>query len=217
MRVKREINPARVLVGYYNYTVILTYLGVTCGILGICFASMEHVGAALVCLMLCGLCDTFDGTVARTRARTTDEKRFGIQIDSLADLVCFGVLPAAIGLAAGMTMWYEQLVLAAYVLCALIRLAYFNVTEDTGEGKTDRPAAFQGLPVTMAAVAVPAVFTLRPLFPTRFHLILTLGMLLLAGAFVGKFRIPKPGLTGRMILTVLGAVILAFLLLGWGK
>ena len=216
--MKREINPAKVLVGYYNYTVILTYLGVACGILGVCFASTKNAGAALICLMVCGLCDTFDGTIARTRVRTSDEKRFGIQIDSLADIVCFGVLPAAIGLATGMTAWYEQLVLAIYVLCALIRLAYFNVTEDAPSAQqSNRPAAFQGLPVTAAAVLVPAIYTLRPLFPLRFHLIFALGMLLLAGAFIGKFRVKKPGLIGRIVLTVIGAAIMALLILGWNK
>ena len=51
-------------------------------------------------LMFCGLCDAFDGKVARTKKNRTEQmKQFGIQIDSLSDLVAFGVLPACIGIA----------------------------------------------------------------------------------------------------------------------
>ena len=56
--------------------------------------------------MLAGVCDMFDGKIARTMKRTKQEKRFGIQIDSLSDFLCFGVLPAMIGYNIGMTEWY---------------------------------------------------------------------------------------------------------------
>ena len=51
---------------------------------------------ALLCLMFAGFCDMFDGKIASTMKRTKQEKRFGIQIDSLSDLICFGALPALI-------------------------------------------------------------------------------------------------------------------------
>ena len=64
---------------------------------GILFAFEGQLWAALGCLMFSGVCDMFDGKVASTKKeRTRSEKRFGIQIDSLSDLVCFGVLPAVI-------------------------------------------------------------------------------------------------------------------------
>ena len=86
------------MLGFYNYTVILTYLGAASGIYGIITClSRQSPRIGVLCLMLSGLCDMFDGTVARTRQRSDDEKRFGIQIDSLSDLICFGVLPAFIG------------------------------------------------------------------------------------------------------------------------
>ena len=54
----------------------------------------RYVGS-LICLMLAGVCDMFDGTIASTKKdRTRDERTFGIQIDSLSDIICFGVLPA---------------------------------------------------------------------------------------------------------------------------
>ena len=66
------------------------------GFAGILFAAGGQVSPALLCLMGAGFCDMFDGKIASTRPRTQQEKRFGIQIDSLSDLVCFGVLPAVI-------------------------------------------------------------------------------------------------------------------------
>ena len=118
------------MVGIYNYTVLMTYFGVVSAVVGIGLAMYGRTSMAIVCLMISGFCDLFDGSIARTRQRTENEKKFGIQIDSLADMICFGVLPAAIGYSVGMTKWFEFGVLALYVLAALIRLAYYNVTED---------------------------------------------------------------------------------------
>ena len=85
------------MLGIYNYTVILTYLGMLSGFAGILFLLNGNVRGALICLMISGVCDMFDGKVASTKKdRTRSEKRFGIQIDSLSDLICFGVLPALI-------------------------------------------------------------------------------------------------------------------------
>ena len=83
------------MLGVYNYTVILTYLGMLSGFFGILCLFSGHTEGALLCLLGAGVCDVFDGKVASTKKdRTRSEKRFGIQIDSLSDLVCFGVLPA---------------------------------------------------------------------------------------------------------------------------
>ena len=88
------------MLGFYNYTVILTYLGMLFGFYGIGSAMDGDVSRALLCLMAAGFCDMFDGKVASTMERTTQQKQFGIQIDSLADLICFGVLPGVIRLVA---------------------------------------------------------------------------------------------------------------------
>lgn len=90
------------MIGVYDYTVIATYLSLLLGLAGIYSAAQNAPLAAMLYLMLAGLLDAFDGRIARTKANRTDaEKRFGIQIDSLNDLVCFGVLPAAIGWSTG--------------------------------------------------------------------------------------------------------------------
>ena len=85
------------MIGYYNYTMILTYLSLLFSGAGI-FASLSgggHPYIGIFALLASGLCDAFDGRVARTKKdRSERERRFGVQVDSLADVVAFGVLPA---------------------------------------------------------------------------------------------------------------------------
>ena len=82
-------------IGIYNYTVILTYGSLLSAVIGMTLCAKGKFTAAVICLILSGICDAFDGTVARSKKdRTEDEKAFGIQIDSLCDLVSFGVFPA---------------------------------------------------------------------------------------------------------------------------
>ena len=81
------------MIGFYDYTVILTYISFASAVSGIFCASTGHVRWAIVFLTFSGLCDMFDGKIARTKKeRTEDEKNFGIQIDSLCDVVCFGII-----------------------------------------------------------------------------------------------------------------------------
>ena len=76
------------MIGFYNYTVILTYMSLISAITGMTFAHAGVFGAAIFCLALSGFFDMFDGKVARRKKdRTDDEKLFGIQLDSLS--ACF--------------------------------------------------------------------------------------------------------------------------------
>ena len=83
------------MLGVYNYTVILTYIGMLTGFTGITCAIHNDLKGALICLMIAGVCDMFDGKIASTMERTREEERFGIQIDSFSDLICFGVVSPA--------------------------------------------------------------------------------------------------------------------------
>ena len=119
------------ILGQYHYGVILTYLSVIAAVVGICFSVVHHTWVGVICLLVSGVCDAFDGTVAKTRKnRTIEERMFGEQIDSLSDLIAFGVAPAMLGFGMGMDRWYYVPVFAFFVLCALIRLAHFNVSEE---------------------------------------------------------------------------------------
>jgi CDP-diacylglycerol--serine O-phosphatidyltransferase len=204
------------MVGIYNYTVLMTYFGVVSAVVGIGLAMYGRTSMAIVCLMISGFCDLFDGSIAKTRKRNEQEKKFGIQIDSLADMICFGVLPAAIGFSIGLTKWYEAAVLVLFVLAALIRLAYYNVTEDELQfnEKTSRQY-YDGLPVTTVALLVPLIYTLRPVMKSGFLLLYVICLLMTAVAFLTKFKVRKLGLKGMIAAACCGAVVLVFLIIGW--
>ena len=148
------------MIGFYDYTVILTYLILLSAVLGMVMTVTGHPIIATMCLLFCGLCDMFDGKVARSKKnRTAEEKSFGIQIDSLTDIVAFGVLPAMIMLFLCGYSWYAYIIAALYVLAGLIRLAYFNVTEEQRQKETDEcRKTYSGLPITSAALIFPVFY-----------------------------------------------------------
>ena len=186
------------MLGIYNYTVILTYIGMLSGFYGILSAFDGNIRRAVICLVVSGVCDMFDGKVASTKKnRTRSERGFGIQIDSLSDLVCFGVLPAVIVYALG----GSPLRIAAcciYVLCALIRLAWFNVDEEARQDfDTGRRKVYLGLPVTSAAGIFPLLIGLGTLRHWPLHIMAPLTLLVVAAAFLTPFSIRKPSLSVR--------------------
>ncbi len=200
-------------IGFYNYTVLLTYISAVSGMTGIFYALQGRLTAAVICLMVSGFCDMFDGAVARTKKdRSSLEKTYGVQIDSLADMICFGVLPASIGYGLGLIRWYHLIILAVYVLTALIRLAYFNATEyeeHMKEGTTRKH--YSGLPVTSTALIIPAVFCFRPLLGYHFPSVYGLVLLLIAFAFIARFKVKKPKMKHLLIMAGFGSPIFIFL------
>ncbi len=204
------------VIGFYNYTVVLTYLGVVSAMIGIALAMFGQTSMAVICLMVSGCCDLFDGSVARTRTRTQQERKFGIQIDSLADLICFGVLPAAIGFSIGLTRWYEAAALILYVLAALIRLAYYNVTEDAlAFYENTARVYYDGLPVTTVALWIPVIFALRPVMRSGFSLLYAVSLLVCAATFLTKIRVRKLGMKGMLATAACGLAVLALLIIEW--
>ena len=227
------------MIGIFDYTVWLTYLSLTFASLGIVVSLQrtEHPYIGVFFLLLCGLCDAFDGKVARTKKNRTDfEKKYGVQIDSLSDLVAFGVLPVCIGNAMmricptisgvpilrkeghiafpGEIILYAILIL--YVLAAMIRLAYFNVTEEERQEKESGGRKFYtGLPVTSAALIFPTVLLFQYLIPKDITLVYFGVMIVTAFLFVSKFQVKKPGIRGILIMVGIGFVefiVLAFTL-----
>ena len=182
------------LIGFYNYTVILTYLSLISGFMGILFSIQGKPGLAMICLAFSGFCDMFDGMVARTKKnRTADEKNFGIQLDSLCDVICFGVFPAIYLYCCGLNTPWGITIAVFYALCALIRLAFFNVIE-TKRQETENGCAkyYRGLPVTTSAIIYPIIFLIGLALPENAMLITYYVIPVLMGfLFIGDFRVPK--------------------------
>ena len=220
------------MIGFFDYTVWLTYASLISAVSGI-FVSLTGMGHPFIgafFLLFSGLCDAFDGRVARTKKnRTQMERNYGIQIDSLADLVAFGVLPAGIGAAlyrttrrvlpGSITTCIPEFVLvivyALYVLSALVRLAYFNVTEEENQAKGQYVRkVYMGLPVTSAALIFPTFLLISYLIPADIAIGYYALMLLTAFLFVSKISVRKPGFRGIMIMVAFGGFeFLLFLIL----
>ena len=172
-----------------------------------------HPEYAIICLMISGLCDMFDGKVARTKKnRSENEKKFGIQIDSLCDAVCFGVLPSIIGYSVGMNSWCDVPVLVMFPLCAVIRLAYFNVVEEERQKQTSEVRkTYEGLPVTSVALIIPLLYSFHKDIGSKwFPTIYGFTLFIIAIAFITRFKIKKP--TMKTMLTFIG---IGFIELVW--
>ena len=134
------------MIGFYDYTVLATYAATALGVTGMFQAVEGRHLTAVFCLLAAGLLDCFDGRIARTKKdRSHQQQSFGIQIDSLNDVLCFGALPSVAGYCAWSRwsdaptpVWYGA-ALCVFTLAGLIRLAYFNVTEE--ERQQTGPAA----------------------------------------------------------------------------
>ena len=184
-------------IGFYNYTVILTYLSLFSAFGGMTLASRGLYDWAILCLLLSGICDAFDGTVARTKKnRTEDEKAFGIQLDSLVDVVSFGLFPAFFCWCMGVKGTLGILLLFFYCTAGVIRLAFFNVLEakrQKSEGGCNK--VYRGLPITSISIVFPLVWLLRPLLSAEYFLLVLHIMLLVVGfLFILDIPIKKPHL-----------------------
>lgn len=203
------------MIGYYNYTVILTYIGMISGFVGITAIGNGELKTSLICLMVAAFCDMFDGKVASTMKRTPQEKRFGVQIDSLSDLICFGVLPALIILHCTEKSLIHVIISATYVLCALIRLAWFNVDEEERQNhESGSREVYLGLPVTTAAALIPFYIGLSGMMNLPLGTISSIVLLAIAVAFISPIKMKKPGNVGKIVLVLVGFLALAVVLMG---
>ena len=199
------------LIGVYDYTVVLTYMSLLSSVFGMTQAIHGDYKHAFFCLAFSGACDAFDGRVARTKKnRTEDEKNFGIQLDSLCDVVCFGVFPALICYLLGVRGVIGLPIVFFYCLCAVIRLAFFNVLEakrQRSEGGATK--VYRGLPVTSISFILPMAFWLQFLMSDRAFLILLHVLLALVGfLFILDFPLKKPGLKQILaMIAVMGVTV----------
>ena len=190
------------MIGFYDYTVILTYAGLLCTLLGIQQAVEGRYIGALLCLGGALFCDTMDGRVARSKKnRTRQEKLFGIQIDSLCDLVSFGIFPAVLCYMLGLRKGFDFVVIGYYCLCCVIRLAYFNVLET--ERAPEEKSVFHGLPVVGFAVLLPAAYMIGMWIPEGAMVWLLRVLLGVIGTlYILDFKLNKPRVLQLALLSL---------------
>lgn len=182
----------RMFIGVYHISNLVTYLGMASAVSGFGFAVRGQMDLGMLCLVFCGICDLFDGVFARRFKRTQAQKEFGVQIDSLADVISFAALPAVLLLAGWPNSFIFLLLIILYVMAALTRLGYFNLSmqnQDTSVAISH----YTGLPVTYASFFIPLCWLLS-YTPAAGFLPVILGGLtgLLALLFVLNIKVPKP-------------------------
>ena len=199
----------KTFVGIYNPSIILTYFGVFSAVAGMGMVLLGgEMNRAMIFLVIAGICDMFDGAVARRFKRTEQEKQFGIQLDSLADTLSFVAFPAAILMKAVGVSIISVVVACFYAFAGIMRLGWFNVTTQENKG------FYQGLPVTFSAMIFPACYLilrllnvayLKTVFPVLFACVALL--------FILNFKLKKPGIKALIVVAFVAVAVIVGLLL----
>ena len=166
---------------------ICSLAGLLCALLGIYFAVLKNFPAAIIGMIWAVLFDWGDGIIARKmEGRTDEQKNFGAQLDSLIDMVSFGICPAVFLLSyGGFNTWFFP---GAFVIVApaAIRLSYFNIF-----GLVDS-TTYKGLALDNNVIVFAFVFLFEPLFrTTTFSILLYMMFMTMSGFNLAPLRTPK--------------------------
>jgi len=137
---------------------VFTLGNAACGVGGV-FLAMAYVGNQSLSVFLWAaalapaafIFDVFDGRIARWRQT---HSALGRELDSLADIISFGVAPAALAFAAGLDGVWDCLILIYFVCCGVSRLARYNVTAEALSEGADKVKFFEGTPIPTSVVLV---------------------------------------------------------------
>ena len=121
-------------------------------------ASAAHFYAAAAMAPAAFVFDVLDGRIARWRHT---HSALGRELDSLADVISFGVAPAALGYAAGLRGGWDWMVLIYFVCCGVSRLARYNVTAESLSQGSDKAAYFEGTPIPTSVLLVAVLAVLE--------------------------------------------------------
>jgi CDP-diacylglycerol--serine O-phosphatidyltransferase len=195
-----------------SYTVadLFTIGNASCGTISI-FLCLDYLAAgqdrflwiAFALLFAALFFDIFDGYWAR---RSHHHSILGADLDSLSDIISFGVAPAVLGFTMGMRAGWDMLILTIFVVCGISRLARFNVTAEALSGGTGKVKYFEGTPIptsiiivvllgvafTQGAVGVDLWLGTVRVGPAALHPLAIVYLISGMGMISATIRIPKP-------------------------
>ena len=188
---------------------ICSLLGLMSAVVGIYFAIQGNFQAALIGVLWAVLFDWYDGIIARKmKGRTKVQGDFGAQLDSMIDIVSFGILPAIILLSYGnYNIWFLP---GAFVIIAAsaIRLTYFNVY-----GLIDSKT-YKGFPLDNNVLILAFVFLFESLISHSTFSILIYVLLMILSAF-NLSSIPTPKFGGKWVYVLVVYVLALSAIFGW--
>ena len=165
----------------------------------------RYLWAAFLLLPLALIFDVLDGYVARLAARR--QSVLGADLDSLADVISFGVAPAVLGFTLGLRAGWDMVILTYFVVCGVSRLARFNVTASAlSDAATGKVKYFEGTPIPTSIVIVAVLgvalllgrvderlwFGVWQIGPAQLHPLAIIYGLSGSAMISATLRIPKP-------------------------
>lgn len=203
------------MIGVYDYTVLFTFLGTMCGVFSIYFSLAGNISYGVLLLLIAGFFDSMDGFVARTRKKRTEfEKDFGMQLDSLSDVICFGVAPMFLAYKIAEGNIVLQILSILCLFTAISRLAWFNVDETIRRSKESSARKFYtGLPVTPTSIIYATVYLFHSLLGALFPYVYYGVVLIVSYLQLSKIEVPHLKGKGQAICVIYGLSILTLLVL----
>ena len=199
------------VVGIYRKCDLVTLLGLIFSITGIVFAYLDNVMFAMIALILAAICDAFDGVVARKHKYTDKQKTYGTELDSLADVVSFAILPMLIVISLSKSYIYTYIASGIYVVCSVIRLAYFNTLSIT---KEDNPKEFIGFPVPTIVFILPILYFVLTTIKVNIDYIIYPSLLIVMSLlYILPFKIKKFTTREKIFISVLGILVIGLTIL----
>ena len=186
----------------FNKANIVTYIGLILAILGMWLCFTSKVNIAIICLIACGICDGFDGTIA-CWLRKTDDNGYGIQLDSLVDIISSGILPIIICYSMGFNSVVNTIVYAFFIVMGVTRLAYYNVAT------SEDHKSFIGVPITTSTIVLPIVY-----YFSKNEILFMIALLVLGILYVTPIKIKKLSLKEKIVISIIGIVAVIVLMIG---
>ena len=181
----------KLFIGQFRLCDIVTMCGTTSAIIGIILSINGYKMVPFILLFICSIFDSIDGLFARKRKNSEFESTYGVELDSLSDMISFGVFPAVLAVN---TICFKAVYVIAplYVLCGLIRLAYFNALNIT---KTNEKGYFRGVPITTIAFIYPFIYLLKFICYDVFEIASLITLAILGFLFILNIRVKKPDIS----------------------
>lgn len=199
-------------IGFYRSCDLLTMTGTSMALLGTVFAINGNKLLPIFCLIISGICDAFDGKLARKHESTKEQSVYGVQLDSLSDLISFGVFPLVLTVCClPKNCYYAWIALIFYSLCGMIRLAYFNTLDICNKSEK---GYFIGAPITTISIIYPLVYLACFINHFKYYpLIASIFFIFVGISFIYRIKIKKLDEKGKLILSILGVVFILIVLI----
>ena len=178
-------------IGQYRFCDLVTMCGTLSAVIGIILSICGYEVAPFILLFVCSIFESIDGLFARKRKNTEFESTYGVELDSLSDMISFGIFPIVLALN---TVDYSLIYIIApiYGLCGLIRLTYFNTLNIT---KTNEKGYFRGVPITTIAFIYPLIYLLHLIDYDVYGIASIITLIMLGILFISNIRVKKPDIS----------------------